>query len=206
DAYRPDRGRVLNEEELRELNTFYRFTNEDENAVAARTLPGVHPHGAYMLRGSGHNKYGGYTEQPHEYQEVVDRLLAKHSAAANYVPLPEMVRASDARIGVITSGGCDPAVREALAVLARQGLAADYLRIRGFPFHKSVTEFIEEHEFCFVVEQNRDAQLRSLLILETPAAKDKLIPVLVYGGFPLSASQVVEGITAKLEVASAVDR
>ncbi len=159
-----------------------------------------------MLRGSGHNKYGGYTEQPHEYQEVVDRLLAKHRAAARFVPPPEIVRMTDARIGVITTGGCDAAVREALDVLGGQGLAADYLRIRAFPFAKIVADFIEEHEYCFVVEQNRDAQLRSLLLLETSAPKEKLISVLVYGGFPLSAAQVVQGVTEKLGVVSAVHR
>ncbi|HLH05516.1 MAG TPA: 2-oxoacid:acceptor oxidoreductase subunit alpha [Bryobacteraceae bacterium] len=206
DAYTPDRGRVLGEDALRGLSVFQRFTNEDENAVAARTLPGVNSNGAYMLRGSGHNKYGGYTEQPHEYQEVVDRLLAKHRAAARFVPPPEIVRMTDARIGVITTGGCDAAVREALDVLGGQGLAADYLRIRAFPFAKIVADFIEEHEYCFVVEQNRDAQLRSLLLLETSAPKEKLISVLVYGGFPLSAAQVVQGVTEKLGVVSAVHR
>jgi 2-oxoglutarate ferredoxin oxidoreductase subunit alpha len=206
DSYRPDRGRILGEGDLRELAAFHRFTNEDENSVAARTLPGVHPGGAYMLRGSGHNKYGGYTEQPHEYQEVVDRLLAKNRAAANHVPLPEITTVKDARFGVITIGGCDPGVREALDVLAREGLPADYLRIRGFPFHKSIEEFLYDHEFCFIVEQNRDAQLRSLLTLETCVPKDRLRSVLVYGGFPLSAARVVEEITRQVEVTSAVHR
>ena len=206
DGYKPDRGRVLGEDEVRSLRTFQRFTDEDENAVAARTLPGVHPGGAYMLRGSGHNKFGGYTEQPHEYQEVIDRLLAKHRAAAGFVPLPEIVKTDEARVGLITSGGCDTAVREALDFLSRLCLAANYFRVRGFPFHKEVADFIDEHEFCFVVEQNRDGQLRSLLLLETPVAKEKLISVLVYGGFPLSAAQVVQGVTEKLEVASAVHR
>ena len=204
DSYRPDRGRVLSEEDLRGLSHFYRYTGEDENYVAARTLPGVDPKGAYVTRGSGHNKFGSYTETPREYQEVIDRLLAKHRAAANHVPLPETASAADPQFGVITIGGCDPAVREALDLLAERGMPADYMRIRGFPFHKSVEEFLYAHEITFIVEQNRDAQLRSLLTLETCVPKERLRSVLAYGGFPLSARDVVEGITRQMEVRHAV--
>ncbi len=204
DAYRPDRGRVLSEEDLRGLTHFYRYTGEDENHVAPRTLPGVHASGAYVTRGSGHNKFGAYTETPREYQEVLDRLLAKHRAAAKYVPLPEIARVADPQFGVVTVGGCDQAVREALDLLAERGIRASYLRVRGFPFHKSVEQFLYEHGICFIVEQNRDAQLRSLLILETCVPKDRLRSVLAYSGFPLSASNVVEGITRQMEVRSAV--
>ena len=159
-----------------------------------------------MLRGSGHNKAGAYTEIPAEYQEVLDRLLKKHKAAAKHVPLPEISNVSGAQFGVITLGGCDPAVREALHLLAEQDIRADYLRVRGFPFHKSIEEFLYSHDFCFIVEQNRDAQLRSLLTLETCVPKDRLRSVLVYGGFPLSARDVVEQITKQLEVPRAIYR
>lgn len=206
DSYRPDRGRVLGEDDLRNLGTFYRYTAEDQNHVAARTLPGVHANGAYVTRGSGHNRFGGYTETPHEYQEVIDRLLRKHRAAAAYVPLPEVSNASNAEVGVITIGSCDPAVREALDVLAERNIQADYLRIRGFPFHRSIEAFLYEHKLCFIVEQNRDAQLRSLLTLETCVPKDRLRSILAYGGYPLSTQQVVDGITRQLEVRSAVHR
>src|SRR5581483_9942566 len=148
DSYRPDRGRVLTEEELCALPAFYRYTSEDENHVAARTLPGIHTNGAYCTRGSGHNKFGGYTETPSEYQEVVDRLARKQKAAANFVPLPVCENRAGARFGIVALGGCDPAVREAIDRLAQDGIAADYLRIRGFPFHKSVETFLYEHEFC----------------------------------------------------------
>jgi 2-oxoglutarate ferredoxin oxidoreductase subunit alpha len=195
---------VLSESELRDLATFYRYTNEDRYHVSARTLPGVHANGAYVTRGSGHNKFGGYTETPQEYQEVLDRLLRKHKAAAEHVPLPVITRTPGARFGVITIGGCDPAVREALAILAELGTPADYLRIRGFPFQKSVEAFLYEHDMCFIIEQNRDGQLRSLLTLETCVPKDRLRSVLAYGGFPLSSRDVVEGITRQLEVRSAV--
>ena len=197
-SYVPDRGRVLNAEQVSQIAKFQRYYPEDENFVAARTLPGVHAKGAFFTRGSGHNKYGGYTETPAEYQEVVDRLLKKHQAAAKYVPAPVIIKQSGARIGIITIGGCDPAVREAVDLLAARGVAADYMRIRGFPFSDTVEEFIMHHNFCFVVEQNRDAQLRSLLVLETSVPKDRLRSVLSYGGFPLSARHVIEPILSQV--------
>jgi 2-oxoglutarate ferredoxin oxidoreductase subunit alpha len=206
DSYRPDRGRVLSEKDLKDLPKFYRFTGEDENHVPPRTLPGVHPNGAYVTRGSGHNKFGGYTEIPKEYQEVVDRLAQKHKAAANFVPLPKIQNRANARFGVITIGGCNPAVQEAVDLLAAQDVPADYMRICGFPFHKSVEAFLYDHEICFIVEQNRDAQLRSLLTLETCVPKNRLRSVLVYGGFPLSARHVVDGIMNQLESHRAIHR
>ena len=99
-----------------------------------------------------------------------------------------------ASFGVITIGGCDPAVREGLDLLATRGVVADSMRVRGFPFDETVEAFLDEHDFCFVIEQNRDAQLRSLLTLETRVSKARLRSVLVYGGFPLSARHVVDGI------------
>jgi len=194
DSYRPDRGRVLGLEDLEKITKFQRYLNEDENQVTPRTLPGVSTKGSFFTRGSGHNKFGGYTETPDEYQEVMDRLLKKHKASANFVPEPHIIRRANPQFGVITLGGCEPAVREALDLLAARGIAADYMRVRGFPFDQTVQAFLDEHDFCFVVEQNRDAQLRSLLVLETCVPKEKLKSVLVYGGFPLSAKHVVDGI------------
>ncbi len=110
-----------------------------------------------------------------------------------------MQRRKGAKFGVVTIGGCDPAVREALDILERRGIPADYMRLRGFPFDESVDAFLNGHEFSFIVEQNRDAQLRSLLTLETSVPKDKLRSVLVYGGFPLSAKHVIDQILSQLE-------
>jgi 2-oxoglutarate ferredoxin oxidoreductase subunit alpha len=194
DNYRPDRGRVLTREELEKLPKFTRYSPEDDLAVAARTLPGVHEKGAFFTRGSGHNKLGGYTEIPDEYQDVMDRLLRKHTAARAHVPPPIIERRAGARFGVVTVGGCDLAVREALDVLAERGTPANFMRVRGFPFGDDVEAFLREHDRVFVVEQNRDAQLRSLLILETGTPKEKLLSVRAYGGFPLQAAQVVRGI------------
>jgi 2-oxoglutarate ferredoxin oxidoreductase subunit alpha len=199
DSYRPNRGRVLDADELAtKIKKFQRYNNEDENFVTPRTLPGVSEKGAYFVRGSGHNKFGGYTEIPDEYQEVMDRLKKKHAAAAKFIPEPELLARPDARFGVIAMGGCDPAVREAMDQLDRQGTPADYLRVRGFPFGEIVEKFLADHDFCFVVEQSRDAQLRSLLTLETSVPKEKLKSVLVYGGFPLSSRHVVQGILSQL--------
>jgi 2-oxoglutarate ferredoxin oxidoreductase subunit alpha len=199
DSYRPDRGRILSEEELANLPKYYRYSGADENFVTARTLPGVNAKGAFVNRGSGHNKLGAYTETPDEYQEVLDRLAQKHAAAANFVPEPKIQTVEKARFGVVTMGGCDLAVCEALAILATQGIAADYMRVRAFPFAKSIETFLNQHAFNFVVEQNRDGQLTALLTTETAVQKAKLKPVLFYSGFALSAGNVVDEILARLE-------
>jgi 2-oxoglutarate ferredoxin oxidoreductase subunit alpha len=191
---------VLTAEELEELPHFYRYLADNDEHVAARTLPGVSSRGAFFTRGSGHNKYGAYTEIPDEYQEVLDRLALKHAASARHIPEPIIERDADARVGIITVGSCDIAVREARDILRARGVATSFMRIRGFPFDDPVVQFVEEHEVTFVVEQNRDGQLRSLLLLETPLPKEKLRSVRVYGGFPLSARPVVEEILEQLEV------
>jgi 2-oxoglutarate ferredoxin oxidoreductase subunit alpha len=198
DSYRPDRGKVLGASELAKLERYFRYSPVDENHVAARTLPGVHEKGAFFTRGSGHNKLGAYTEIPDEYQEVVDRLAKKHAAAAQFVPPAIVQRQEGATIGIISLGGCDPAVREAVDVLAARGVVADYLRVRGFPFDQAVHQFLADHQLCLVVEQNRDGQLRTLLLNETAVPKERLRSLLIYGGFPLSARHVVDGVIAEL--------
>jgi 2-oxoglutarate ferredoxin oxidoreductase subunit alpha len=199
DAYRPDRGRVLGAAELAKLEKFYRYSPADEDHVAARTLPGVDPKGAFFTRGSGHNELGAYTEIPDEYQAVVDRLARKHKAAAKFVPEPIIQRQDNATFGIISLGGCDAAVREAVELLAKAGLRGDYLRVRAFPFPDSVEAFCAPFEQVFVVEQNRDGQLRTLLLVETGIAKRKLLSVRVYGGFPLSAKSVVDAVSAEIK-------
>jgi 2-oxoglutarate ferredoxin oxidoreductase subunit alpha len=200
DGFVPDRGRVLRDKDLAEIAEFFRYANEDEEFVTPRTLPGSDSKGAYFIRGSGHDKYGRYTEVPDQYQEVIDRLKLKHAASAIHVPAPIIERREAATIGVITIGSCDLAVREALDELNDQGVVADFLRVRGFPFVEDVRAFVEGHERCFVVEQNRDAQLRSLISIETGAAIERMSSVLAYGGFPLSAQQVIDSILTQLEI------
>ena len=204
DAYVPDRGKVLTAEQLEKMNKFFRYLPEEGTAIPARTLPGVHSKGAFFTRGSGHNKFGGYTEVPDEYQEVMDRLLLKHKEAALYVPAPVIEKRAGAKIGMITIGGCDPAVREALDILEEMGRPMDYMRIKAFPFTAEVEVFLADHDYCYVVEQNRDAQLCSLLTLETPVPKDKIRPILVYSGFPLSAKNVLDAIAVNVEELNAI--
>jgi 2-oxoglutarate ferredoxin oxidoreductase subunit alpha len=204
DAYRPDRGKILTAEELAGLDKFYRYVDRDDDAISYRTLPGVSAKGAYFTRGSGHNQYGGYTEDSAEYQVVLDRLKRKFSTAAKYVPKPEVSGKGGNAIGIVSIGSCDGAVREAIDVLARQKIDVDYLRVKAFPFGAEVESFLNLHTAIFVVEQNRDAQLRSLLTLETAVEKSKLHSILSYSGLPMSCEPVVNGIRAVLAEAPRV--
>jgi 2-oxoglutarate/2-oxoacid ferredoxin oxidoreductase subunit alpha len=202
DTYRPDRGKVLTAEQLEGLKTFHRYVDVDGDGIPARTLPGVHPKGAYFTRGSGHNRFGGYTEDGEEYVDVLDRIDRKIQRAARAIPAPIVRTSAGTRIGLVTVGGCHAACVEALDLLARDGVSLDYMRIRGFPFHDDVGKFLESHDLNFIVEQNRDGQLKSLLLLETGIAPAKLESVRYYAGFPLSAHHVIEGVKAKLEKAA----
>ncbi len=202
DQYRPDRGKVLSSEELDEVKVFYRYLDGDGDGVPYRTLPGVHPKGAYFTRGSGHNRFGANTEDADEYVEVMDRIDRKIQHAARAVPPPLLRPAAGAKLGLVTIGGCHAACLEALDLLALEGIAIDYMRVRGFPFGDEVTKFLESHECNFIVEQNRDGQLRSLLMLETGVGVEKLESVRYYGGFPMSAQYVIAGVKARTEKAA----
>jgi 2-oxoglutarate ferredoxin oxidoreductase subunit alpha len=202
DSYRPDRGKVLSAEELEKVKAFYRYLDSDGDGIPYRTLPGTHPKGAYFTRGSGHNRFGGYTEDGDEYVDVMDRLQRKTQNAARAVPAPFFRQAAAARMGLVTIGGCHAACMEALDILAKEGIAVDYMRVRGFPFGDDVARFLEAHDVNFIVEQNRDAQLRSLLMLETGVHIEKLESVRYYGGFPMSAHHVISGIKARMEKAA----
>jgi 2-oxoglutarate ferredoxin oxidoreductase subunit alpha len=201
DAYRPDRGKVLTREELAGMEKFYRYVDRDDDAITYRTLPGTSPKAAYFTRGSGHNQYGGYTEDSAEYQVVLDRLKRKFAGAPRYLPKPVLSGKGGCEVGIVSVGSCDGAIREALDVLGRQKIEVDYLRIKAFPFNSDVESFLKAHSMIFVVEQNRDAQLRSLLTIETAVEKAKLYSILSYSGFPMSADPIVNGIRAKLEEA-----
>ncbi|PKL93926.1 MAG: 2-oxoacid:acceptor oxidoreductase subunit alpha [Gemmatimonadetes bacterium HGW-Gemmatimonadetes-1] len=203
DNWRPDRGKVLDAEALEALPKFSRYLDTDGDGIAARTLPGVGAKGAYFVRGSGHDKHAGYTEDADAYREVVDRLKRKIDGAANAVPRPVIDRQDGAAIGLVTIGGCDAAVREAVSVLRGRGIPVSLMRVRGFPFHADVAAFLSEHEQLLVIEQNRDAQLRSLLAIELGLARDRMTPVLDYGGLPLTAAFVIEAASrVAVEVAA----
>jgi 2-oxoglutarate/2-oxoacid ferredoxin oxidoreductase subunit alpha len=202
DNYRPDRGKVLNAEELEAAKSFYRYLDVDGDGIPYRTLPGTHPKGAYFTRGSGHNRFGAYTEDAEEYTEVIDRIDRKIQRATKAVPAPLIQTKPGQKLGLVTVGGCHAACVEAMDLLAREGIIVDYLRVRGFPFGEDVSAFLDAHEINFVVEQNRDAQLRSLLMLETGVSIEKLSSVRYYGGFPMSAHHVIAGVKARLEKAA----
>ena len=202
DSYRPDRGKVLSAAELEKVKTFHRYLDVDGDGIPYRTLPGTHPKGAYFTRGSGHNKFGAYTEDDAEYTEVLDRIARKIQNAAKAIPAPLMQSRSGAKMGLVTIGGCHAACVEAMDLLAKDGVPLNYMRVRGFPFGEDVRKFLEAHDVNFIVEQNRDGQLRSLLMLETEVSVDKLESVRYYGGFPMSAHHVISGVKAKLERAA----
>lgn len=184
--YQPDRGKVLHADDLEKIEKFHRYLDVDGDHIPYRTLPGDHPKGAYFTRGSGHNKWGAYTENSDEYEEVMERLLSKWKSAAKAVPEPVHYDSKGrACCGVIAYGSSHGAVMEAREKLEKEGMNLDYLRVRGFPFSRDVEEFIASHDEVFVVEQNRDKQLLNMIITETNADKNKLVPVLHYSGQPL---------------------
>jgi 2-oxoglutarate/2-oxoacid ferredoxin oxidoreductase subunit alpha len=196
ESYRPDRGKVLDAEQLARIERFWRYYDHDGDGIPQRSLPGVHAKGAYFARGSGHNQYGGYTEDARDYQLVVDRLRKKWLTAAHLVPRALIEQDERCEVGVVSLGSCDGAVREARGQLAARGIHTNYLRVRAFPFGEEVEAFLQAHRLIFVVEQNRDAQLRSLLILETGVDKTRLRSILHYNGLPIPASYIAEGVAA----------
>jgi 2-oxoglutarate ferredoxin oxidoreductase subunit alpha len=196
ETYKPDRGKVLDAEQLEKIDRFWRYYDHDNDGIPQRTLPGSHSKGAYFARGSGHTQYGGYTEDSKEYQIVVDRLRKKWITASRLVPRALIEHNDKIDISIVSLGSCDGAVREARQRLAAQGIQTNYLRVRGFPFGEEVEQFLQGHRINFIVEQNRDAQLRSLLIMETGVEKSRLRSILHYNGMPIPARYVADGVTA----------
>ena len=198
DDYVPDRGKVLSAEEVEGLDKFYRYMDGDGDGIAYRTLPGVHPDGAYFTRGSGHDRFGRYTEDGDLYKEVVDRIARKIDSAAEHTPSPEIRMSDDARVSIVTVGSCRGAVLEAVDRLGAEGVNVNYMRVKAFPFSSAVEEFLQAHDTNVVVEQNRDAQLQRLFALETGIAKGKLASVRDYRGFPITADYVLDGVREQL--------
>jgi 2-oxoglutarate/2-oxoacid ferredoxin oxidoreductase subunit alpha len=199
ESYVPDRGKVLDAEQLAGMEKFWRYYDHDNDGIPQRTLPGVSSRGAYFARGSGHNQYGGYTEDSRDYQLVLDRLRKKWLTAARLVPAAVIEATAGTELGIVTVGSGDAPVREAIARLRTQGVNLDYMRVRAFPFGEEVERFLNEHKVNFIVEQNRDAQLRGLLTLETGTEKSRLRSILHYNGMPLAAGYVVAGVMAAVQ-------
>jgi len=192
-----DRGKVLNAGDLdRKTDRYGRYVDVDGDGIGYRTYPGTHPtKGAFFTRGTSHNAYAAYTENSADYIESMERLKKKWETAKKYVPKPEITPAKGgSRNGVIFYGTSLHSAREALDRLSEDGIALDSLRLRAFPFDKSVEEFIAAHDSVFVIEQNRDAQMRSLLVNEIGVDPAKMIRVLEYGGMPITARAIHDRI------------
>jgi 2-oxoglutarate ferredoxin oxidoreductase subunit alpha len=191
-----DRGKVLSAEQLDAGFDFGRYKDVDGDGIPWRTLPGTHPtKGSYFTRGTTRDAYARYSEAGHDYLYNVQRLLQKFDTAANIVPAPIVKSAGKrTRFGVIYFGSTSPAMDEALEALLDAGVLVDAMRLRAFPFPKSVLEFIAAHEQVFVVEQNRDAQMRTLLVNELEIDPARLVPILHYDGTPITARYITRAI------------
>ena len=206
DNRRYDRGKVMTAEELEAGKVFGRYLDVDGDGIPYRTYPGTHPtKGAYFTRGTSRDRFAKYSEAGPDYVDNMARLLHKFETAKNLVPQP-VPQAANAKtkLGVIFYGSTSPAMSEAIEALDADNIHVDALRIRAFPFSKAVTEFIAAHEQVFVVEQNRDAQLRTLLVAELNIDPAKLIAVLHYDGTPITARFIVKAISDKADSANVV--
>ncbi len=201
-----DRGKVLTAEELESFKDKHgipwgRYQDVDGDAIPYRTLPGTHPTmGSFFTRGTSHDENARYTEDGRIHARVIDRIRRKFDTAATLVPKPEMeIRDKNAKVGLIYFGATRGAVTEALDNLERGGLKVNAMRLKAFPFPAEVREFCAAHDTVFVVEQNRDAQMRQLLMVEADVPGEKLIPALSYDGMPTTARFVEQIVTAKLK-------
>ena len=195
-----DRGKVLTAEDLKRLGSFARYRDVDGDGIGWRTLPGTdHPKAAYFTRGSGHNDAAGYTEKPDEYLAVMERLSRKFDSARKLVPAPIAVKDGSSKIGFLAFGSTDFALRESMDQISNEHkTSVDYMRIRAFPFAHEIHDFVASHDRVYVVEQNRDAQLLSLLKLDLPSDQVvKLRSILHYNGLPIDARSITEEFATK---------
>jgi 2-oxoglutarate/2-oxoacid ferredoxin oxidoreductase subunit alpha len=201
DSRRYDRGKVLSYQDLEAGKRFGRYLDLDGDGITWRTYPGTHPkRGSFFTRGTSRDRYARYTEEGSAYVDNMQRLLKKFETAKDLVPRPVPRRApKGSRFGVIYYGSTAPAMDEALAILEADGTSVDALRVRAFPFCDDVADFVAAHDHVFVVEQNRDGQLRTLLVAEGLMAAEKLTPVLHYDGTPITARFIHGEIAERLK-------
>jgi len=195
-----DRGKVLSAEDLNKLGGFARYKDVDGDGIGWRTLPGTrHPKAAYFTRGSGHNASAGYTEKPEDYLYIMDRLARKFENARTIVPAPVYEHKVGSKIGILAYGSTDFALKESLDQIKKQyNVDVDYMRIRAYPFSHDIHDFVATHERVYIVEQDRDAQLASLLKLDLPAEQAvKLRSILHYNGLPIDALSITEEFATK---------
>jgi 2-oxoglutarate ferredoxin oxidoreductase subunit alpha len=208
DARRYDRGKVMTAAELEAGRDFGRYKDVDGDGIPWRTLPGTHPTlGAYFTRGTTRDPYARYSEAGPDYLYNVHRLQKKFATAATAVPQPEVrAAARKTRLGVLYFGSTAPAIDEALESLAADGIHIDAMRLRAFPFAPSVREFIDGHDAVFVVEQNRDAQMRTLLVNELEIDPADLTPILHYDGTPITARFITQAVTKQVHAIAVAPR
>ncbi len=202
DSRKLDRGKVMTAEQLEAGAKFGRYLDVDNDGIAYRTYPGTHPtKGAFFTRGTSKNRMAGYSEEGADYQENMERLLKKHRTAATLVPHAiERKAAQPTKYGAIYFGSTSPAITEADEILTKKGVSLDLLRLRAFPFGPEVEAFIEAHDTVFVVEQNRDGQMRSMLINELEIAPKKLAKIVHYDGTPITARFIAGAIAQHLNI------
>ena len=196
------RGKVLSASDLENVQRFGRYLDVDGDGITYRTYPGTHPtKGSFFTRGTSRDEYAAYTEDGGAYQRNMDRLIKKWNTAKTMVPAPELIHGKQkSEYGMIFFGTSQYATEEAADLLKLEGIYMDAMRIKAFPFNKSVEEFIDSHEKVFVIEQNRDAQMRSLMMIELGASPAKLISVLNYDGTPITAAHILKQILSKISV------
>jgi 2-oxoglutarate ferredoxin oxidoreductase subunit alpha len=190
------RGKVLTAADLERLGQFERYKDLDGDGICYRTIPGTeNPLAAYFTRGTGHNEKSGYSERPEDWKKNLDRLALKLETARRTVPRPVIEGDISARVGLIAYGGTHFAITEARDLLSQEGIATEYCRIRALPVGDEVTSFIERHQRIYVVEQNRDGQITSLLRAKLPGTlADRLVPVTHYNGMPIAAENILRPI------------
>ncbi len=196
------RGKVLWEEDLKELTEPWgRYLDKDGDGIPYRTIPGNrNPMSAYFARGTGHDEYANYTEDPDIWEQNMARLLVKFETARTMVPKPVLKSIPNANIGMISLGSLDPSVLEAQDKLANLAdIHADYLRVRALPFTPDVGDFINNHDRIYIIEMNRDGQLHELLILEYPHLSEKMISLVKNDGLQIAASWIRNEITSREE-------
>jgi 2-oxoglutarate/2-oxoacid ferredoxin oxidoreductase subunit alpha len=201
DARKYDRGKVMTTAALEAGQDFGRYLDVEGDGIPYRTYPGTHPtKGSFFTRGTSRDRYARYTEEGQAYADNMQRLLRKFETAKDLVPRPLQANSGNAtNYGVVYFGSTSPAMDEAIGMLEAGGQHLDRLRVRAFPFHSSVTSFISEHDFVFVVEQNRDAQLRSLIVNECSIDPVRLVPILHYDGTPITARFIAHAIGGHID-------
>ena len=193
-----DRGKVLSAAELDKVEDWGRYKDVDGDSIPYRTLPGTdHPNAAYFTRGTGHDEYAGYSESPEVYKQLLDRLNQKYETAKQYVPAPVVDNTPGSKCGILAYGSTDFAIPEVRHILEEKGLKTNYLRLRALPFTKEVEDFFAANEKVYVVEQNRDAQVATLLKAEHPEYFNKLVSVLQYDGMPATPAYLAKDIATK---------